>query len=91
MAIWVQAAGQTVTDPLTALIGLGPVGIIAFLFIIGKIRTEGEVKRLTDNLDKKDEQIASLQKSIMEQAIPAVVKATEVLQEIAPLLREGRR
>jgi hypothetical protein len=91
-------AAEMQADPYAALISLGPVGIILFLFIIGKIRTEGEVKRLQQDkvelkaeISQKDKQISKLTDSIMDQAIPTIAKSTDLLNKMAPLLHEGRR
>jgi hypothetical protein len=93
-----RAAAEVATDPLTALVSYGAVGIILFLFVIGKIRTEGEVRRLQADKEQlrsemaaKDDQISRLTASIMEQAIPTLAKSTDLLSRLAPLLQEGRR
>ena len=85
-----EVAGQ---DPYSTIISLGPVGFILVLFLVGKIRTEGEVKRLEEEVRKKDERIEKLQDTIIDKAIPALVQSTDLLQRIAPgvISKEGQK
>jgi hypothetical protein len=79
---WAQAAADAATDPWSALIGLGPVGIILLLFVLGKIRTEAEVTRLEKRNDELTKQLAEVAKVLMEQVIPAQAKSTLVLERL---------
>lgn len=96
VGIW--ASGVADTDPYAIVTSLGPVGFFLILLITGKLRTENELKRVEESLAKsqadsarKDEQIAALQASIMEQAIPSLVRSTMVMEKLAPLLQEGQK
>ncbi len=85
------------TDPLAALLAYGPLGIGFFLFVIGKLRAEGEVKRLeTENTRKdeiirlKDEQLARQSQVMAETAIPVMARATQVLERVATRWEQDR-
>lgn len=91
----VVAAADTATDPLSLLTGLGPAGIIIVLLVVGKLRTEGEVKRLEVELDRKDQvieakdaQLAALQDGIVGQAIPALTRYTDTVEQVMVVLRD---
>lgn len=92
------AAGAVDFQPYS-LIGtvLTPVIVVALL-IMGKLRTEGEVKRVEAScarlealLDRKDEQLQVLQRSVDERAIPALTRAALILESVAPLLQTETR
>ena len=87
------AADQPLTDPVSWLINLGVAGIWLICFLTGKVRPGKEVDSLESRLavkdkiiEQKDAQIASLQAGILEQAVPAIVRATQVMERLAPLL-----
>lgn len=88
------AAGDTSSDPLSALIGLGPVGIIAVLLITGFLRTRGEVESLNKRIEVKDEiiarkdaQIAALTSGYVDKAMPTLTRLATLLERI----EDGRR
>jgi len=86
----IAVAEAAPADPLSAILAYGPLGVMVFLFVIGKLRTEGEVKRLEAECGRKDEiirlkdeQIAKQSDALVQTAIPAVVRATQALDRIA--------
>lgn len=87
------AADQPLADPIGWLVNLGVAGIWLISFLTGKVRPGKEVESLEGRLAQKDKiieakdaQIASLQAGILEQAVPAIVRATQVMERLAPLL-----
>lgn len=87
------AVDQPLSDPVGWLLNLGVAGIWLVAFITGKVRPGKEVESLEARLQDKDKviaskdaQIASLSASIMQQAVPAIVRATQVMERLAPLL-----
>lgn len=91
-----MAVSEVVTngaDPL-ALIGtvVTPVTVVV-LFLTGFLHTRSEVRRLEEALAAKDatitrqqEQIDALQNGLIDKAIPALTRATTVLDAISPLI-----
>lgn len=91
--IIVIAATEPLNDPITWLTNIGVAGIWLIMFIIGKVRTEKEVASLEVRLamkdkiiEQKDGQISSLQAGLVEKAIPALVRSTQILEQLAPLI-----
>ena len=89
IAALIYAIEPNATDPISLLTSLGFPGIVISLFITGKLRWDGEVKRLIQEIDKKDEvikqkdeQIARLQDSIIQQAIPALTRSTQIMEQL---------
>lgn len=89
------STGVTGNFDLTSLVGtvVTPV-IVIFLLLLGKLRTEPEVKRLereNDNLrelvHEKDTQMLALQSGLVDKAIPALTRSTLVLETISPMLQ----
>lgn len=87
------AADQPLADPVGWLINLGVAGIWLIMFITGKVRPGKEVDGLEARLalkdkiiEAKDVQIASLQAGILEQAVPAIVRSTQIMERLAPYL-----
>jgi hypothetical protein len=87
------AAPAGTLDPLTLLTNLGFPGVVILLLVVGKLRTEGEVKRLESEaarkdqiIAQKDETILKLQAGLVDQAIPALTRSTQVRERLAPLL-----
>ncbi len=83
-------AEQAAADPLSAVLAYGPLGIMVVLFIVGKLRTEGEVRRLEAECARKDaiiglkdEQLARQQQALAETAIPVMARATQALEQVA--------
>lgn len=80
---------------LTSLLGtvITPV-IVIILLLLGKLRTEPEVKRLESEntslraqVHDKDAQMISLQSGLVDKAIPALTRSTLVLETLSPLLQ----
>jgi hypothetical protein len=92
LAVFKFAADQINADPYSTLVSLGPVGIILILMIWGKLRTEGEVKRLEEENKAKDEKISALTESAMGQVIPLMVRVASALDKLvdASLDRQER-
>lgn len=87
------ATDQPLSDPVSWLINLGTAGVMLILFITGKVRSGKESESLEGRLavkdriiEQKDAQIAALQAGILEQAVPAIIRATQVIERLAPLL-----
>ena len=87
LAVHLADAAGSVNTPFTYLTGLGFPGVIIALFISGQIRLKSEVERLYAELSKKDDiialkdkQIEALQQGIVEKAIPALTRSTQVLE-----------
>lgn len=80
---------------LTSLIGAGITpAIVIVLMLLGKLRTEPEVKRLESEVTQlraqvreKDQQMLSLQGGLVDRAIPALTRSTLVLEALSPMLR----
>jgi hypothetical protein len=89
LAALIFAVEPSATDPVSLLTSLGFPGVVIILFITGKLRWDGEVKRLVQEIDKKDEiirlkdeQISKLQSGIMDQAIPALTRSTQIMEQL---------
>jgi hypothetical protein len=87
------AADQPLADPIAWLINLGVAGVWLIAFLTGKVRPGKEVESLEGRLavkdkiiEQKDQQIAVLSASIMDQAVPAIVRATQVMERLAPFV-----
>lgn len=81
--------------------------IVVVLLLMGKLRTEAEVKRLEADIRNrdaviatKDDQLSALQNGLIERAIPALTRSTLVLETLnqapdLPVIRQpqgsGRR
>ena len=94
--IVIVAAAEPVSDPIAWLVNIGVAGVWLTMFIVGKVRTEKEVQSLQERLvakdkiiEQKDTQIATLQTGLVEKAIPALVRSTQIIEDLAPLL--GRK
>lgn len=81
-------------DPTVLVSSAVTPAIVVLLLLLGKLRTEGEVKRLESEserkdglIDQKDGQITTLQASLVDKAIPALVRSTLILESLSPLLR----
>lgn len=68
--------------------------IVIILLLMGKLRTEPEVKRIEKSLSEanatvavKDKQLQDLQAGLVDKAIPALTRTTLVLETIAPMLQ----
>ena len=93
----ILAVDQPLSDPVGWLLNLGVAGVWLIAFLTGKVRPGKEVESLEGRLalkdkiiESKDAQIASLSASIMDQAVPTIVRATQVMERLAPLLDGGR-
>lgn len=80
---------STLSDPFTYLTGLGFPGIVIGLLITGQLRTKSEAERLIEENRRKDEiiiakdrQLEALQASIVDKAIPALTRSTQVLESL---------
>jgi hypothetical protein len=89
----IMLAADQLTGPVGWLFNLGVAGVWLIVLITGKQRSEKEVQSLEERLaikdkiiEAKDAQIASLSAAAMEQAVPAIVRATQVMERLAPLL-----
>lgn len=86
----VSVAGAVVDggfDPYS-LIGtfITPVIVVALL-LMGKLHTEGEHKRLLEDLDAEKARTAALQSALTDRVIPALTRSTLVLENVSPLLQ----
>jgi len=74
-------------DPFS-LIGtlLTPV-IVVLLLLGGKLHTEGDYKRLADDLEAERARTAALQSALTDRVIPALTRSTLVLETVSPLLQ----
>lgn len=95
MTTVVAAADPTASFNPYSLIGsvVTPV-IVVLLLLFGKLRTESESKRQEETLEAyrdqlrlKDEQLQQLQTALQERVIPALTRATLVLETLSPLLQ----
>jgi len=84
------AVDTSPADPIALLTSLGFPGVVIILFITGKLRWDGEVKRLVQELDKKDKiieakdiQLAKLQDGVVEQVIPALTRSSQIIEWFA--------
>lgn len=82
-----SATPSLTSDPVTYLLGFGPLGLIVAAFMFGWIYPSSTVKRLEAQLVQKDEiiqnkdlQIGTLQASIAKDSLPALIKSTTVLE-----------
>lgn len=88
LSLLADAATPSLTsDPVTYLLGFGPLGLIVAAFMFGWIYPGSTVRRLEDQLEKKDEiiqtkdlQIGTLQASIAKDSLPALIKSTSILE-----------
>lgn len=94
---WVAADTVPSFDPYTLLASAGIPGVVVLLLITGKLRTEAEVNRLVAEnsrkdlvIAQKDEQIQSLQRGIVDQAIPALTRSTLLMETLTENNRTGR-
>jgi hypothetical protein len=88
----VLMAGDSVAggfDPSALLTGIGIPAAVLALFVTGKLRPESEVKRLereNNRLNKvvetKDALIASMNDALVQKAIPALTRSTQVLESL---------
>lgn len=81
--------GGSLNDPFTYLTGLGFPGIIIALLLTGQLVPKGVIDRMSKDLDRKDEiikakdeQIAALQAGLVDKAIPALTRSTQVLERL---------
>jgi hypothetical protein len=80
---------------LTSLLGtfVTPT-IVVILILTGKLRTDADWKRIAAESDRKDEiiteqhtQLMAVQAAMMEKAIPALVRSSQVLEDVSSFFR----
>lgn len=80
---------------ITSLIGtvVTPT-IVIILLLLGKLRTEPEVKRLEQSNETmrqtilaKDNDMQQLQAGLVDKAIPALTRSTLILETLAPVIQ----
>lgn len=81
------ASDPAPTDPLTLLIGYGPLGIFLILLATGQFRTkyevqglEKQVEQLVAELHAKDELIRAFQIQLTGHALPALAQTARVFE-----------
>jgi hypothetical protein len=88
----VAAESSGTSIDITSIVGtvVTPVVVIALL-IMGKLRTENEIKNrdetitiLRKQVASKDAQLESLQEGVVNKAIPALTRAALILEKISP-------
>lgn len=91
------AAEQPLADPVGWLVNLGTAGVFLILFVTGRIRSGKDVESLEARLalkdkiiEAKDTQIASLMSGMLERAVPALERSTQVMERLAPFLDGGK-
>lgn len=92
-------ASNTGGFDVSSLIGASITpAIVIVLLLLGKLRTEPEVRRLEGEntllrkqVSDKDAQMLLLQGGLADRAIPALTRSTLVLEALSPLLQSDDR
>jgi hypothetical protein len=90
----IQDTSNVSTDPLTILFAYGPLGMLVAAFMFGWVHPASTVKRLEEQLHQKDEiikvkdeQIITLQSGMTNEALPALIRSTDILDDFPDLER----
>lgn len=87
VAVLTDAASSAGFDPISIIGTVLTPTIVIILLLTGKLHTDSEVKRLEDAVTAKDAQLAALQSGLTDRVIPALTRATLVLETVSPLLQ----
>ncbi len=91
---FVAMAASSGADPFLVLINYGGLGILALLFITGRVSSKPEVDYLKKRLDDQDKLIEALRVQLTERTIPALARAQEAIADypqratVDPALRQ---
>lgn len=87
VGVLADAASSNSFDPYS-LVGtlLTPV-LVVILLLTNKLHTEGDYKRLQQDLDLEKGRTTALQEALVERVIPALTRSTLVLEQVSPLLQ----
>jgi hypothetical protein len=84
-----SGVGIDLSNPFAYLFNLGVLGVFTVLWILGKIVPENTVKNLMEQIrrkdeviDAKDELIRELQNGVIHDALPALNKSTEAINQM---------
>ena len=69
-------------DPWSLIPSAGVAGVFAAMFALGKIRSKAEIDDLRADRDKAQADRDKLQTSLIEQVIPALTRATQVMERL---------
>ena len=61
--------------------------IVVWLFVTGRIVRGSELEKKDAALERKDEQIKTLTQGLLEETIPALTRATDLVKEATPLIQ----
>jgi hypothetical protein len=75
------AVMATGADPFLVLLNYGGLGILALLFITGRVSSKPEVDYLKKQLDSRDKLIDDLRVQLTERTIPALTRVGQVMAE----------
>lgn len=81
------AAGGNGFDPFSLIGTVFTPVVVIILLLTNKLHTEGDYKRIAEDLESERARNAALQTALTEQAIPALTRSTLVLETISPLLQ----
>lgn len=86
-----EAATSTGFDPYS-LIGtvVTPVIVVALL-LLGKLHTDADYKRVIADLDHERAERVRFQSALTERVVPALTRATLVLEAVSPSLQQEVR
>lgn len=81
-----EAATQSDFDPVSLIGTLITPVLVVILLLTNKLHTEGDYKRLQQDLDLEKGRTTALQEALVERVIPALTRSTLVLEQVSPLL-----
>ena len=86
--MWILADSHS--GDWTSLAQYGVLGLVVLGFILGKIVPGYIYERRVEEIVESREENTRLRASIEDRVIPALIKSTEALAEVASLLEEKR-